>query len=78
MSEQLITGETARRLIKNAHNMVGRRYDGLPLWVLVSDLTAHGAGISQDICRSAKLDSHQIIKHGSPLSDYLGLKWGRL
>ena len=57
-----ISGQQARLVIKNCHLLLrkNRRYKGLPLWSMVSDIAGHGSGYSIEICRSASLDPHQL------------------
>lgn len=37
------------------------RYNKTPLWVLVSEVTGHGSGVSADLCRWFDLDPHLIL-----------------
>jgi hypothetical protein len=60
-SELLISGDVARRILINVHAAMWRRYRGLELWVLARDITGHGSGYSQEICRSAGLEPNQRI-----------------
>lgn len=61
-------GQEARVIIKNIHAIARRKFHGVPLWSLVSSITGHGSGYSIEICNSAGLDPHQLIK-GSHLRD---------
>lgn len=51
-----------RCLFQNAHRLLKRRYSGLPLWSLVSDLTGYGSTVSGEICMRLNLDPHQDCK----------------
>lgn len=55
----VITGPRLTALISNAHRLLRRRYKGLPLWVLVRDLTGNGASTSVALCREAGYDPGQ-------------------
>lgn len=55
----LISGETARIIIKNAHVLLRHKFRGMVLWSLVSDITGHGSGYSAQVCESANLDPFQ-------------------
>jgi len=63
-SELRISGDTARLIIANVHGFAPRRFRGSPLWSLVSHITGHGCGFSQEICISANLDPHQRCGSG--------------
>ena len=54
-----ITGPRLTALISNAHRLLRRRYKGLPLWVLVRDLTGNGGSTSVALCREAGYDPSQ-------------------
>lgn len=63
MSEENTTlrmsGENARIIILNCHQLMRRRFSGRPLWSLVGAITGHGSGYSIEICRSANLEPNQ-------------------
>lgn len=63
-----ISGNRLRALVINAHQLLGKRYRGSPLWSLVSDLTGHGSTVSCDICTSVNLNPCQPCG-GNKLSD---------
>lgn len=54
-----ISGDRLTALIANAHRLLRRRYKGLPLWALVSDLTGNGGSTSVALCREAGYDPSQ-------------------
>lgn len=58
--ELRISGETAHSIIVNVHGFAPRKFRNSPLWSLVSHITGHGCGFSQEICISANLDPHQL------------------
>lgn len=55
-----MSGENARIIIKNTHQILRYKYRGVPLWVMVRDISGHGSGYSAEICRSANLDPEQM------------------
>lgn len=57
--ELLISGQTARIIIKNAHALLRYKCRKSPLWSMVSSITGHGSGYSWEICVSANLDPGQ-------------------
>ncbi len=55
-----ITGDRLTALISNAHRLLRRRYKGMPLWVLVRDLTGNGGSTSAALCREAGYNPNQF------------------
>lgn len=58
-ADLLISGTTARIIIKNAHALLRHKCRKTPLWSMVGSITGHGSGYSWEVCVSANLDPGQ-------------------
>lgn len=54
-----MSGENARIIIINCHELLRNKFRSVPLWSMVGHITGHGSGYSTEICKSANLEPMQ-------------------
>ncbi len=54
-----LSPERQRMVLVNSHCLLRKQYKSTPLWVFVRQLTTHGSGYSQEICRECGWDPDQ-------------------